>query len=261
MDESGLFELLRTKYSRYVLLPLFSFLVHYRRTALGPAWLLVGPSLFIALLGFLYAEIGGIKTSVFIPHLAVGIVVWTLISGFVVGSATVYQRARAQIMQGGQTRDEVVVVEVVTTVLTFLHQLPIVIIVFLVYKVPVSLYALTSLIGLGFIIANGIWFTRFFGILGVRYRDLSEVFQAVMRIAFLATPIIWMPGNGGRASFVDQYSVFNPFYHFLEIIRAPLLGQSIETFTWTVVLAVTLFGFLITRLLAVRYGRFVPLWL
>ena len=85
----------RTGVGRIFLASLLQFLFRYRRTALGPLWLLIGPSLFIALLGLLYSEISSIEPRVFIPHLAVGLVLWTLFQSFVTGSATVFSTAVA----------------------------------------------------------------------------------------------------------------------------------------------------------------------
>tara|TARA_R110002020_G_scaffold40118_2_gene118688 strand:- start:29849 stop:30601 length:753 start_codon:yes stop_codon:yes gene_type:complete len=242
-------------------LALISFLIRYRRTALGPLWLLIGPALFIALLGLLYAEIGATEPRVFIPHLAVGLVLWTLFQSFVTNSATVFQRSRAQIMQGAQTTQDIVALEVVTTFLTFLHQIPIIVVVFFMYRVPLSWTALESLFGLTLIVANGLWVTQVFGILGARYRDLAEVFQALMRIAFLATPIIWMPGDGERGGVMSAFLVFNPFYHFIDIVRAPLLGDPVATASWIVVLSITVIGFIVAHVMTGRYARLVPLWM
>ncbi|MBC7284270.1 ABC transporter permease [Hoeflea sp.] len=242
-------------------IPLLQFLIRYRRTALGPLWLLIGPSLFIALLGGLYAEIGAAEAQAFVPHLAVGIVLWTLFQSFVTGSATVFQRGKAQIMQGAQTTGDIVAVDVISTLLAFLHQVPIVIAVFIIYRVPLSWTSLESLLGLGLILANGYWVTYVFGIFGARYRDLSEIFQALMRIAFLATPIIWMPGAGGRGSVMDAFLAFNPFYHFVETVRAPLLGNEVSTLSWIVVVSITVIGFGVARITTERYSRLVPLWI
>ncbi len=246
--------------SRVLLLPLFQFLIKYRRTALGPAWLVVGPALFIGLLGALYSEISGTPSAVFIPHLTIGLITWTLIQGFVTGSTTVFQRARAQIMQGGQTLDDIVMVDVVTTVLTFLHQAVIIFVVLVAYQLVPAWSWLFSLVGLGLVIANGVWVSQLFGILGARYRDLSEVFQAVMRIAFLATPIIWMPGANGDGGVMGHFLALNPFHHFLAIVRAPILGQPIAPLSWAVTLAITLLGFAAAHLVSARYARLVPLW-
>lgn len=244
-----------------LIMPLLQFLIRYRRTALGPLWLLIGPSLFIALLGLLYAEIGASSPGEFVPHLAIGLITWTLVQGFVTGSPTVFQRGRAQIMQGAQSLDDVVSVDVITTLLTFLHQVPIIVVVFLIYQLPLHWAALESLIGLVFIIVNGVWVTQVFGILGARYRDLTEVFAALMRIAFLATPIIWMPGDNGRGGVMVAFLTYNPFYHFLEVVRAPLLGNDVALLSWAVVIGITVAGFALARVLTTRYARFVPLWI
>lgn len=241
-------------------LALITFLIRYRRTVLGPLWLLVAPSLFIILLGLLFAEIGSRPLDVFVPHLAIGVIVWTLISSFFVQSATIYQRNRARILQGSMALNEIVSVDVFSHLITFVHQILIILAIFIYFRIPLSLYAITSVVGLVLLIANGISTVHVFGILGVRYRDLSEVVQAIMRIAFLATPIIWMPGDTGRGVVMGALLIFNPFYHFLEIVRAPLLNNPIEPLSWIVVIAITLFGFLLAWAMDRRYARFVPLW-
>ena len=100
----------------------FDFAVHYRKTIVGPLWVLLSPTLFIGTLGLLFARVSSITTEVFIPHLAVGFVVWTLVSGFVSGSTTVFKRGRPQIMQGGMSLLELVTVDVFRTIVQFLHQ-------------------------------------------------------------------------------------------------------------------------------------------
>ncbi len=248
------------KLTSLIYLAYFDFAVQYRRTMIGPVWVLLGPTLFIATLGFLFSEVSNIPTDVFIPHLSFGLIAWTLISGFVTGSTSVFQRSKAQIMQGGMTLLDIVAVDVMRTVLHFLHQLVIVVVVFLVFDLPWTLYSWVSLLGLVILIANGTWLTMFFGIVGVRYRDLFEVVSAIMRIAFLATPIIWMPGEFGRGGVMGAFMSYNPFYHFLEIVRAPLLGQVVSSLSWVVVAVFTLFGFAITSIFYRRLKQRVPLW-
>lgn len=238
----------------------FDFAVRYRKTILGPLWVLLGPTLFIATLGLLFARVGGADEDQFVPHLTVGLITWTLISGFVTGSTTVFQRHRAQIMQGGMSMIDIVIVDVFRTILQFLHQVVIVIVVFYLFDVPVTLQSLVGLCGLVLLIANGLWLTALFGIFGARYRDLYEVITAIMRIAFLATPIIWMPSDTGRGGIMGAFLTYNPFYHFLEIVRAPLLGNEIEPMSWLVVSAFTVAGSLITYLFYKRVSMRVPLW-
>ncbi|MDP2619541.1 MAG: ABC transporter permease [Hyphomicrobiales bacterium] len=254
--------LMRTlpSYESWLYITWLNFLVRYRKTAIGPVWLLVGPTLFIAVLGLLFSRIGGVDTALFVPHLAIGLIVWTLINGFVTGSTSVFQRNRPQILQGNMQITDLVLVDVFSTILQFLHQAIIILAVFLIFGRGVGVYALVSLVGLALLIANGIWLTIVFGIVGARYRDLSEVVQAVMRIAFLATPILWMPVPGGRGGVLGAFLTFNPFHHFLELIRAPLLGNPIAPLSWLVVLMITVAGFALAHVFFRRFSRLVPLW-
>ena len=228
---------------------------------IGPFWLLIGPALFIVTLGLLFSHISEIAEEIFIPHLTIGLVVWTLISGFVTDSTTVFQRKRAQIFQGGLTVTDLVMADLTSTILSFVHQLVLILVVMIVFQRGISLYTLISLVGLVLLVLNGIWLGVVFGIIGARYRDLVEITRAIMRIAFLATPIIWIPGNIGRGGVMGAFLTFNPFYHFLELIRAPLLNTPIAPISWLVVLFTTVSGFALARLFYMRFARSVPLWI
>ena len=200
------------------------------------------------------------EANIFVPHLSIGFIVWTLVSGFVMGSTTVFQRSQAQILQGGMSLVDIVVVDVLRTILHFLHQVVILVVVFFVYDLSWSLYSWVSLVGLAILIANGTWLTMLFGIVGARFRDLSEIVIAVMRIAFLATPIIWLPGEGGSGGVMGAFLKYNPFYHFLEIVRQPLLGNQVALSSWMVVLGFTVLGFLVTALFYHQLKNRIPLW-
>jgi ABC-2 type transport system permease protein/lipopolysaccharide transport system permease protein len=237
----------------------FQFAVQYRKTMIGPAWVLLGPTLFILTLGMLFSEVSQVSAAEFVPHLAIGFICWTLISGFVIGSTTVFQRSRAQVLQGGMSLLDIVAVDVMRTILHFLHQIVIIVVVFFLYDLKWTYYSWVCFIGLVILIINGIWLTMLFGIIGARYRDLYEIVNAVMRIAFLATPIIWLPSE--RAGGVmGAFLAFNPFYHFLNVIRAPLLGQPVEAVSWFVVIGFTVAGMGITTWFYHHLGRRIPLW-
>jgi ABC-2 type transport system permease protein/lipopolysaccharide transport system permease protein len=237
------------------------FLAGYRRTAIGPLWLLISPALFIACLGLLFSKINRAEEAVFIPFLSIGFILWTYISGFINGSATIFQRNRARIMQGTQTLDDVIRMEFANITIIFLHQVLVIVAVFVIFRIPLHWVALEALLGLAAVAINGIWVSRLFGILGARYRDLSEVLQAITRLAFLATPIIWLPQGHGRGGIIGAYILYNPFYHFLHVVRAPLLGYSPELLSWVVVCAFTVVGFTLAALFSARYAKHVPLWI
>lgn len=251
---------------RWLYFSWFNFAVLYRKTFLGPLWIVVGPALFVTFLGLLFSYVNNVEVSFFIPHLSIGLVVWTLISGFIINSTKVFQRNRAQIMQGNMSLLDITIVEVLSTILQFFHQAIILVVVFILFGVSFNFYSLASLAGLALLIANGVWLTMLFGIIGARYRDLPEIVAAIMRIAFLATPIIWMHTESvaadvsGRGKVISAFLNFNPFFHFLELIRAPLLNQPISWISIAVVLTLTFLGSISAYGFHKRFAKVIPLW-
>ncbi|MBZ0164063.1 MAG: ABC transporter permease [Notoacmeibacter sp.] len=252
---------LSTNLNSMIQIAAFGFLINYRKTMVGPLWLLIGPSLFIVVLGGLYAKIGATEPDKFIPHLSVGLICWTLITSFTNQAPTVFQRARTQILQAGLSLDNIAMLSIITSVIIFIHQIPIILVVFFLYGISPTFGVIQSLVGLVFLIASGVWVTRLLAILGARFRDLSEIVQAIMRIAFLVTPILWMPAVAERGGALGHYLLYNPFFHFIEVVRAPLLGNTVEVGSWIVVLVVTAAGNIFTHFFSRSYLRFVPLWI
>jgi len=145
--------------------------------------------------------------------------------------------------------------------LIFAHQLPIILIVFWIFDIRLGWGVLECLLGLLLLVANGYWACFVFGVLGARFRDLGELFNAIMRISFLATPIIWVPTKDMETGIIGSFLVYNPFYHFVDVIRAPLLGQSVSLLSWSILLVLTLSGFLTASLLKKYYSHRLVFWL
>ncbi len=52
-----------------------------------------------------------------------------------------------------------------------------------------------------------------------------------MQVIFFLTPIFWMPNS---LSHRPVFTVVNPFYHLIELVRAPLLGHEPTLLNWQV---------------------------
>jgi ABC-type polysaccharide/polyol phosphate export permease len=75
---------------------------------------------------------------------------------------------------------------------------------------------------------------------------------------FLLTPILWRPDQvPGR----ELFYLLNPFYYLVEIIREPLEGRAPSLFIWTVVLAVTAAGFVVSLLFFSPFRNRIVYWL
>jgi ABC-2 type transport system permease protein len=53
----------------------------------------------------------------------------------------------------------------------------------------------------------------------------------------------------------------NPFYHFVQILRAPLIGQSVNVGSWYVVVGITIAGWVLALVVMRNYRARVSYWL
>ncbi len=75
---------------------------------------------------------------------------------------------------------------------------------------------------------------------------------------FFLSPIMWEPASlGDRAAFVE----LSPIYHFIEIVRAPLLGRWPAAESWAVVGAITVLGWAVTFPFYARFRNRITYWL
>jgi ABC-type polysaccharide/polyol phosphate export permease len=93
----------------------------------------------------------------------------------------------------------------------------------------------------------------------VRYRDVIQVITNWLAILFFLTPVMW------KADFLpSQYRFiidYNPFAQFLELLRAPLLGEPVSLHTWVSTLVIAVGGAMIALPLIGRYQRRVIFWM
>ena len=126
------------------------------------------------------------------------------------------------------------------------------------FKISVSLDTLFALLGIFFIIINGAWFTFLLGILCARFRDLNPTIASLVTLSFFLTPIIWNPSLIPERAFILLY---NPFYHFVESVRAPLLGTSVDIETWCILTTITVLGWVFVIPAVSKMSRKLVYWL
>jgi ABC-2 type transport system permease protein/lipopolysaccharide transport system permease protein len=73
-----------------------------------------------------------------------------------------------------------------------------------------------------------------------------------VQIVFFMTPIMWKPELLG--------STFNPFYHLVEIVRAPLLGQVPSAENYIALGLISMANFLLAAVLFVRFRARISYW-
>jgi len=97
-------------------------------------------------------------------------------------------------------------------------------------------------------------------IMSARFRDIESILQNLMRIMFFASPIIWSPKIINNEYYLDIIR-FNPFFHFIEFIRNPLLGINVDFSCLFYLVILISFFLIISFYLYGKYSRRVPHWI
>ena len=229
----------------------------YRRSVLGPFWFTISMGLLVAALGTLYGAILKVDVADYVPFLALGFIVWNLISSLITESCTSFINADKIIKEVSLPLSIHVYRVVWRNLIIFFHNTVILVPVAVIFSTWPGWNGLLALPGFVLLCLNGMWGGVLIGLLSARFRDVPPIVGSVLRIAFFVTPIIWMPELvPGRTLVMD----FNPFFHFVELVRAPLLGQAPGLASWLSVLGFTCGGWLMTIALFRLYRWRIAYW-
>jgi ABC-2 type transport system permease protein/lipopolysaccharide transport system permease protein len=230
----------------------------YRRLMLGSLWIPMSMVIITGVLGFLYSGIIHKPASEYIPYLAVGFITWNLISGLVIDGSQSFVANSVAIKEISVPASVYVYRHIWKNTFVFTHNLLVYLLFVLIFDISPFPAAILALPALLLYILNGMWVGLLFGIINARFRDFSQLLNSVMRLLFFATPIIWYSESttGLRSLFVTM----NPFYYFIEIFRAPLLGSFPTAQVWFSAIAITLTGWFVTLPVFAHWRRKIPYW-
>ena len=231
--------------------------LRYRRSKLGPFWLTISMGMLVGLLGTLYGMLFQADIARYMPYLALGFIFWTMISGLISDACGIFVNAQGIIKQIEMPLSVHVFRMVWRSLIVLAHNSAIFLVVAVVLRIPPGWTGLLTLPGLVFLCLNGIWVGLLLGLIAARFRDVPPIMESLMRIGFFITPVIWMP------EFLPQRVAlleWNPFYHFLEVVRSPLLGQAPSFISWLVVAGVTLGGWAATLCMYCLFRRRIAYW-
>ena len=229
----------------------------YQRSVLGPFWLTINMGILVGALGWFYSGVFGQDIESFLPHVTLGFMVFGLISGIINDSCAVFSGSAASIRQSQLPLSFYVFKLICRHVIAFAHNFSIYVVVWLFFPIDLGWSAFLAIPGLALILLAGFFAALIIGPLSARFRDIPPIIGSLMQIFFFLTPVFWnADALSDRAYFVNA----NPFYHYLELVRAPLMGSAPATLSWvvagglTAVLAVAAFIFF------ARYRSQIAYW-
>jgi homopolymeric O-antigen transport system permease protein len=230
----------------------------YRRSRIGPFWLTISMGVMVGMLGTLYAGLFKIQVADYLPFITLGFIIWGLISGLIVDGCSAFIQAETIIKQVDLPLSVHVYRLVWRNIIMFFHNIVIFVIVAIVFALWPGWVGLLALPGFVLLCLNGIWVGLLLGLISARFRDVPQIMASVVQVAFFVTPIIWKPELLHNRTWVLS---LNPFFHFMELTRTPLLGHAPALISWLVVLGTTLVGWFVTLEAYRRYRWRIAYWI
>ena len=234
--------------------PLIESVDLFRRTLVGPFLPILDRGLSLVLAGLLFRKLLDTGDR-YMAHLLVGLVVWFLIHSLFLNACMTLTRARSLILRS----DLPVSLHVFETVWRTFIDFGFSVMLLLAAAIIVGRWpdwrGLLVIPGILLIVLNGFWVTLLLATVSLKYRYLNGLVRRTIRIAFLATPILWMAHQfPNRQTLIE----LNPFYHYVEIVRGPLLGNPPPLTSWAIVAGIAVVGWFAAVEVYAHFRKQIP---
>ncbi len=229
----------------------------YRRSVIGPFWLTISMGMMVGGLAYLYAGLFNQDIHAYLPYVATGLIVFGLISSLITDASTVFIAGSRAILQVRAPISVYLYQMVWRNLIIFAHNMVIYVVVLLAFRTAPHWVTLLSVVGVLLIATLGVWTGIVLGALSARFRDVPPIVGTVVQVVFFLTPIFWRPEQlPDRALFVH----LNPFFHLVEIVRFPLLGQPPRFSTWVAIISLNVVGAVVALIFFAKYRARIAYW-
>lgn len=231
--------------------------IRYRRSVLGPFWLTLSMGVMVATIGTVYSTIFKTDMHIYLPYLALGFLIWGFITTSVTEGCQCFIEGENFIRQLEMPLAIFVYRVIWRNLIILAHNAVVYLVVVWVQQVPLGLNIFLAVPGLLLLVLNATWVALLFGMLSARFRDIPQIIGSLIQVVFYITPIIWMPSQLTGHSWLV---VSNPVFHVIDVVRAPLLGQTPQGLSWLVTLGLLAGGVAVSFALFCRYRGRIAYW-
>lgn len=234
--------------------------IRHRMSALGFLWHLLPTLVFVGTVGTIFKNVTATDNSFFL-YLLAGLVIWTPINHVLTSAPDCYRTNKPFLLSGGLN---LLIFNLKLIFESFLYMaiqsILIVGALVIFWRIP-GLDIVNSALGVIALFILLFPVSIILALIGSRFQDFSEAFRAIVRILFLATPIVWTISDESRLARIETFLWANPFYFALEIIRGPLIGTPVNTAYWAPYLMHVALAWLLAITLYKRLRGTTTLWL
>ncbi len=232
--------------------------LRYRRTKLGPFWLVIVSFISVICIATLGSLLFRVKFGTFFPYVACGIVAWNYMATLITDSCVVFIAQSGIIKHVNVSLISFGLRLFVRNTIIFFHSLIIVAIVLLYFRIDIGWPILMFIPGLAIFLVTTLSLSVILGFVCTRFRDVMQLINSVMGIFAFLTPIMWQPEMLGENAYLIN---FNPFAHYIALLRDPLLGKMPNTSNLIFAISFSVVLFLTAMVMFNKYRKQLVHWL
>lgn len=235
-----------------------SFLQRYRGIVKGAFWVVFLAAATAMGLGLVYGRVLGHDAGTYLPYVTTGIIVWSLISSMINDGAGVFVAASGVFNETPIPKTLFVIRMVGAAALTFAFKLLVIAACFVfVGHTPTVEGVILAFAGLAMVLWTGAWLALGWGVVCARYRDLLQATSVALTFAFFVSAVFWYPERLGDYGFVVYW---NPLYHYMNIVRGPLLGLDGVGLSFTIAAGCTAAAMIFGGVMFGLFARRLSYW-
>ncbi len=227
----------------------------YRRSKLGVAWSVLTPLGLVLIIGGVYSIIFGADPKEFIPMLFAGLNPWLFLSGTADGGTMSFIGAEGYLKQ---TTVNAQIFPIRIALVNFVNLLYSLLAFFTIYLfLQPHLFSAKMLMcvpGLALMFLFCVGLANLAAMINLNVRDYQPLQSLIIQGLFYATPVIYQASMLEEKGFGIVYRI-NPFYYMLEIVRTPMLGNTVPSAETYFIAAVIAFGVYVVSVFVVMRGK------
>lgn len=231
----------------------------YRRSVFGLSWIVISFAIFVAGITFFFGAFSRQDPGEFLAYVGIGYAAFLLLIGNIVDGCMVFVNSQTWIKSISIPYAVHVYRSLFRSLFVFSINLGVALIAMFLFGWRPELTIVLAIPAFIVFLINAVAIQYVLGLLGARYRDITHFITSITRILIFTTPIMWVreEQTGPRAVVAD----LNPLTHYIEVFRAPILGEEARLMSWGLVLAFTVLAWTAALIIGSRWRKRLPYWM
>lgn len=231
----------------------------YQRSVFGTLWITLNMLITVSALGIVFSSVFGMPIKDYVPFVFTGFLTWNFIQSTIVDSTTVYLSGSKKFYNFHNIFLPSKLA--FKNIIIFFHNVTIyfLILIFIdksIFNLETFFLIFPALI---LYVITAILLTLLLAPLCTKFLDLGFMISNAVYVLFLITPVFWNPDilSGKKFLLVS----INPAYHYINLIRQPLLGHFPSLMNYIFVISLIFILFILYKLFYKNLNKNIALYL